>query len=129
MVFGYNGPRPVRSDERHLGLSLVHSPLLGDPGVLRLFNTELAGQIAWLIPATLAAIVVLFVLRYRRTIAILVGVWFLTFAAMFSIVDGIAQFYTAALAVPMGLAIGVAFAHARRLGVVWAQARSSRAPP
>ncbi|MEN2740684.1 glycosyltransferase family 39 protein [Microbacterium sp. X-17] len=122
MVFGYNGLGRFGATSDTSAYRSFTPPFSGSPGVFRLFNTELAGQIAWLVPATLVAIVVLAVLRFRRTITVLLGVWFLTFAAMFSVVGGMHQFYTAALAVPMGLALATAFAHARRLGVVWAQA-------
>jgi hypothetical protein len=49
------------------------------------------------------------------------AVWFVTFAAMFSLVAGMHQFYTASMAIPMALLIGAAFAKARRRRVLWAQ--------
>jgi 4-amino-4-deoxy-L-arabinose transferase-like glycosyltransferase len=122
MVFGYNGLGRFGATSDSTDYNSFTPPFSGEPGVFRLFNTQLAGQIAWLIPATILAIVILAVLRYRRTVVVLLGVWFATFAVMFSVVAGMHQFYTAALAVPMALAVGLAFAHARRLGVLWAQA-------
>jgi hypothetical protein len=47
--------------------------------------------------------------------------WFATFAAMFSVVAGMHQFYTASLSIPVALLIGTAFAIARRRRVLWAQ--------
>src|SRR5207342_2299458 len=91
------------------------------PGVLRLFNEQLAGQVAWLLPTAFLAIAVLWVLRFSRPFTVLLGVWLATFAVMFSIVAGMHQFYTAALAIPMALAIGLAFAVARRHRSTWAQ--------
>jgi hypothetical protein len=44
-----------------------------------------------------------------------------TFAAMFSAVAGMHQFYTASLAVPVALLVGAAFAIARRRHALWAQ--------
>ena len=41
------------------------------------------------------------------------GGWSLTLFAMFSVVAGMHQFYTAAAAVPVGLLIGLAFAAGR----------------
>ncbi|MFH8250145.1 ArnT family glycosyltransferase [Microbacterium sp. B2969] len=122
MVFGYNGLG--RFGEATADTTAYRSftpPFSGDPGVFRLFNEQLAGQIAWLVPTALLAIVVLWVLRFPRPVTVLLGVWLVTFAAMFSAVAGMHQFYTAALAIPMALAIGLAFALARRRRVTWAQ--------
>ncbi|MFX5693284.1 hypothetical protein ABTE17_21630, partial [Acinetobacter baumannii] len=67
-------------------------PFSGSPGVLRLFNAQLAGQIAWLIPAALIALIVLLILRFPRALTVLLTAWTLTFAAMFSVVAGMHQF-------------------------------------
>ncbi|HWT32335.1 MAG TPA: glycosyltransferase family 39 protein, partial [Microbacterium sp.] len=122
MVFGYNAlGRFGSSTSDATAYNSFTPPFSGDPGVLRLFNEQLAGQVAWLVPAALLGIVVLGVLRWRPAVTTFVGVWLVTFIAMFSAVAGMHQFYTAALAVPMALAIGVAFAVARRRGVRWPQ--------
>lgn len=122
MVFGYNGLG--RFGEATADASAYRSftpPFSGDPAVWRLFNEQLAGQIAWLLPAAALSIVVLWVLRFSRPVTVLIGVWLVIFAAMFSIVAGMHQFYTASLAVPVALSVGLAFATARRRGVAWAQ--------
>ncbi len=122
MVFGYNGLG--RFGEATADTSAYRSftpPFSGDPGVLRLFNEQLAGQIAWLLPAAILAVVVLWVLRFSRPVTVLLTVWLATFAAMFSVVAGMHQFYTAALAIPMALSVGLAFALARRRGLAWPQ--------
>ncbi|MFT4307658.1 MAG: glycosyltransferase family 39 protein [Microbacterium sp.] len=119
MVFGYNGLGRFSATADADAYRSFTPPFSGDPGLLRLFNAELIGQIAWLIPASAAALVVLWLIRVPRAIALLVTVWFVTFAGMFSLVDGMHQFYTAALAVPMALAIGLAVGLARRRGLVW----------
>ncbi|WP_442576027.1 glycosyltransferase family 39 protein [Microbacterium sp. F51-2R] len=122
MVFGYNGLG--RFGEATADASAYRSftpPFSGDPGVFRLFNEQLAGQIAWLLPTAALAVVVLWILRFSRPATVLLGVWLATFIAMFSAVAGMHQFYTAALAIPSSLAIGLAFAAARRRGVAWAQ--------
>jgi 4-amino-4-deoxy-L-arabinose transferase-like glycosyltransferase len=122
MVFGYNGlGRFGDSTADSTAYRSFTPPFSGDPGVLRLFNQELAGQIAWLLPAAALGIVILAVLRYRPAVTVFLGVWFATFAVMFSVVAGMHQFYTAALSVPVALSVGVAFAVARRRGVRWAQ--------
>ena len=122
MVFGYNGLG--RFGEATADTTAYRSftpPFSGDPGVFRLLNEQLAGQIAWLIPTAFLAIAVLWVLRFPRAITVLLGVWLATFAVMFSAVAGMHQFYTAALAIPMALAVGLAFAVARRRRSLWAQ--------
>jgi len=122
MVFGYNGLG--RFGDGTADSSSYNSftpPFSGAAGAFRLFNEQLAGQIGWLIPVAVLAVVVLFVLRHQLQVTVFLGVWILTFYGMFSLVAGMHQFYTAALAVPMGLAVGLAFGVARRRKVVWAQ--------
>lgn len=122
MVFGYNGlGRFGDTTADSAAYRSFTPPFSGDPGVLRLFNEQLAGQIAWLVPTAFLAIAVLWVLKFSRPMTVLLGVWLVTFAAMFSTVAGMHQFYTAALAIPMALAIGLAFGVARRHRSTWAQ--------
>ncbi|MFT4235523.1 MAG: glycosyltransferase family 39 protein [Microbacterium sp.] len=122
MVFGYNGlGRFGATTADESAYRSYTPPFSGSAGVLRLFNDQLAGQIAWMLPAALLAVVVLWVLRFSRSVTMLLTVWLATFAAMFSAVAGMHQFYTAALAVPMALSIGLAFGLARQRGVAWPQ--------
>jgi len=122
MVFGYNGlGRFGDSTADSSAYNSFTPPFSGSAGVFRLFNEQLAGQIGWLVPVAVLAVVVLAVLKFRPAVTVFLGVWILTFAAMFSAVAGMHQFYTAALAVPMGLAVGLAIGVARRRRVVWAQ--------
>ncbi len=121
MVFGYNGLGRFGATTESSAYRSFTPPFSGDPGVLRLFNAEVAGQVAWLIPAGLLAIAVLWVLRVPRPLVVFLGGWLVTFLAMFSVVAGMHQFYTAALALPLGLLVGLAFAKARAGGVLWAQ--------
>ena len=122
MVFGYNGlGRFGDGTADSASYNSFTPPFSGSAGVFRLFNEQLAGQIGWLIPVAVLAVVVLLILRFRLAVTVFLGVWILTFAAMFSAVAGMHQFYTAALAVPMGLAVGLAVGAARRRNVVWAQ--------
>jgi 4-amino-4-deoxy-L-arabinose transferase-like glycosyltransferase len=82
------------------------SPFGGDPGLLRLFNAEFGGQIAWLLPVAIAAIGVAVVLhrRARRTDArvagyLLWGTWLAVHAIVFSLMSGIIHpYYTVILA-------------------------------
>lgn len=121
MVFGYNGLGRFGATADSDAYRSFTPPFSGEPSVVRLFNEQLAGQIAWLLPAAALAIVVLWVLRARRSVTLFLAVWLVTFAAMFSIVDGMHQFYTAALAGPIALSVGIAFAWARRRRARWAQ--------
>lgn len=122
MVFGYNGLGRFGSSTADVeAYRSFTPPFSGTPGVLRLFNEQLAGQIAWLLPTTLLAIVVLWITRFPRAVTVLITVWFATFVAMYSTVAGMHQFYTAALAVPMALAIGCAIGWTRRHRMLWPQ--------
>ncbi|MEN9752106.1 MAG: hypothetical protein RLZZ600_1153 [Actinomycetota bacterium] len=122
MVFGYNGlGRFSSTASATAAYRSFTPPFSGSPNLTRLFNEQLAGQIAWLIPTAILAIVVLFILKFNRALTVLLTVWFVTFAAMFSVVAGMHQFYTSALAIPMAALIGIAFAVARKQRVLWAQ--------
>jgi 4-amino-4-deoxy-L-arabinose transferase-like glycosyltransferase len=122
MVFGYNGLG--RFGGTTADASAYRSftpPFSGNPAVFRLLNDALAAQIGWMLPVTIVAVGILFVLRFRLPLTIFASVWFATFAVMFSAVAGMHQFYTAALAIPMALIIGTAFAASRERRSMWAQ--------
>lgn len=121
MVFGYNGLGRFSATTDDTAYRSFTPPFSGSPGITRLFNDQLAGQIAWLLPAAALAVVVLWLVRVPRPVTVFIGVWLVTFAAMFSIVDGMHQFYTASLALPVALAVAVAFAAARRRRMLWPQ--------
>jgi 4-amino-4-deoxy-L-arabinose transferase-like glycosyltransferase len=72
----------------------------GDPGLLRLFNDQLGGEIAWLLPAALVGLAVAAwaVRRAPRTDrrlagALLWGGWLLVHVAVFSFMSGIIHSY------------------------------------
>ena len=121
MVFGYNGLGRFSATQNLGTYRSFTPPFSGDPGVLRLFNSEVGSQIAWLIPVAVVAVVALAVMRVRPTIVIFLGGWFATMCVMFSVVAGMHQFYTAALAVPIALLVGTAFGLAWKRGVLWPQ--------
>lgn len=122
MVFGYNGlGRFGSSGTDSDAYNSFTPPFSGSASVFRLFNEQLAGQIAWLIPAAILGIVILAVLRWNRALTVFLCVWLVTFFVMFSAVAGMHQFYTAALSVPMALTVGLAFGVARQRGVSWPQ--------
>jgi 4-amino-4-deoxy-L-arabinose transferase-like glycosyltransferase len=104
MVFGYNALGRFTSDASSDSSSSYRSftpPFGGDAGIDRLFNYQLSGQVSWLIPATVIAIIALLVLREKVTTTIFLAGWFLTFAVMFSAVSGLHQFYVTAMVIPM----------------------------
>lgn len=86
----------------------------GTPGLLRLFNSEFAGQVSWLIPLAVVALVAGLVLHARasrtdpaRAGYILWGGWLVIHAAVFSFASGIIHpYYTVVLAPALGAIIG-----------------------
>lgn len=122
MVFGYNAlGRFGQSTTDADAYRSFTPPFSGSAGLFRLANEQLAGQIAWLIPAAVLAIAVLWALRFSRAVTVFLGVWLVTFLVMFSAVAGMHQFYTASLALPIGLLVGLAFGAAVHRRAVWAQ--------
>ena len=112
MVFGYNGlgrfgqlagsTPTTTSTTSYRGFA---APFGGSAGWGRLFNDQVAGQIAWLMPAAIISIAIVMwaVLRLRpyfvdRAPAVFFAAWFVIYGTMFSLSSGIHQFYTAALA-------------------------------
>ena len=119
MVFGYNGLGRFSLTTKELSSATADPtfrsftpPFGGQAGFGRIFSSAVAGQIAWLIPAAVVAIVILAVLRQKKTVTIFLGVWLLTFFTMFSLVAGIHQFYTSSLALSVALLIGGGIAKA-----------------
>ena len=86
----------------------------GEPGLLRLFNSEFGGQVAWLLPAALIALVVgLLVRRHaprtdlRRAAFLTWGGWLLVTGLVFSLMGGIVHsYYTVVLAPAVGALVG-----------------------
>jgi len=121
MVFGYNGLGRFSATSDSTAYRSFTPPFSGSAGVFRLFNEQVAAQIAWLIPVALVSIVVLWMLKRDRAVTVFLGGWLITFLAMFSVVAGMHQFYTASLAIPMALLVGLAFARANAERMLWAQ--------
>jgi 4-amino-4-deoxy-L-arabinose transferase-like glycosyltransferase len=117
MVFGYNALGRFSSDAGSASSASYRSftpPFGGEAGIGRLFNTQLSGQVSWLIPATVVAIIALLVLREKRTTTIFLAGWFVTFGIMFSAVAGLHQFYVTAMVIPMVTLVAMAIEAARR---------------
>jgi 4-amino-4-deoxy-L-arabinose transferase-like glycosyltransferase len=123
MVFGYNGLG--RFSDLTSGTSVATTvrgftpPFSGEPSLFRLLNSQLLPQIGWLVPATLVGIIVIFALKNFKPTAIFASLFFLVYAAMFSVVAGMHQFYTSALAIPMALVLAIAYSTARESNRTW----------
>ena len=110
MVFGYNGLGRFSATTSALSSATddptfrsFTPPFGGHAGIQRIFSAEVAGQIAWIIPTAIAAIVILFILKISKPVVVFFTLWFVTFFAMFSAVAGIHQFYTSSLAIPVAI--------------------------
>ena len=105
MVFGYNALGRFTSTANATAYRSFTPPFSGTAGWERLFNQQVAGQIAWfIIPAAVALILLLVRRQFNATVAF-IGLTFVVFFAEFSLVSGMHQFYTAALALPMALVL------------------------
>ena len=86
----------------------------GTPGLFRLFNSEFVGQISWLIPFAVIALIAGLVIHARakrtdraRAGYLLWGGWFLVTAGVFSYMSGIIHpYYTVALAPAIAALVG-----------------------
>ncbi|NYJ08526.1 ArnT family glycosyltransferase [Petropleomorpha daqingensis] len=113
LALGYNGLSRLTGSE--------NGPQSGTPGLWRLFGSELGGQIAWLLPAALIALVAGLVLTARapRTDPVRAGLavwggWLVVTALTFSLMAGIFHaYYTVALAPAVAALVGIG------VGLVW----------
>ena len=120
MVFGYNGLGRFTFTSDSLS-STTDDPIFrsftppfgGSAGIDRLFNYNVGGQIAWLIPTAITSIAIVIIFKQRRAITVFYTTWAAIFFAMFSAVSGIHQFYVSSLALPIAALISAAIALAR----------------
>ena len=102
-------------------------PFGGGTGITRLFTAQWGGQISWLIPAALIALVVmLWVSRHAaradrtRAAAILWGGWLLVAGLVLSFMSGTTHsYYAVALAPPIGALTGIGAVTAWRVRRTW----------
>ncbi|HEY7360001.1 MAG TPA: glycosyltransferase family 39 protein, partial [Streptosporangiaceae bacterium] len=102
-------------------------PFGGGTGITRLFTAQWGGQISWLIPAALIAVVVMLWVSRRaartdrtRAAAILWGGWLLVAGLVLSFMSGTTHsYYAVALAPPIGALIGVGAVTAWRIRHTW----------
>ncbi len=115
LAFGYNGFGRITGDEVG-SVGGGGNGGWGGTGWDRLFGTEMAGGIAWLLPAAALALAAgLWFTRHAgrtdrgRAALILWGGWFLITAAVFSSMSGIIHaYYTIALAPAIAALVGIA---------------------
>ncbi len=117
LALGYNGLGRLNGDETGSvgGGGGRGGPNWGQTGWLRMFGSEIGGQIAWLLPAALVLLVAGLWLHRRaprgdpRRAAYLVwGGWLLVHLAVFSYMAGIFHaYYTVALAPAIGALVGM----------------------
>lgn len=120
LTFGYNGLGRLTGDETgSVGGGVAGGQgavsRWGATGLLRMFNSEMGGQIAWLLPAALllAAAVLWITRRAKRTdplraSVLLWGGWLVVTGLVFSLAKGIIHpYYTVALAPAIGALVGI----------------------
>ncbi|WFE35382.1 glycosyltransferase family 39 protein [Micromonospora sp. WMMD975] len=121
LTLGYNGLGRITGDEvgsvggggRPGGGG--GGPFSGQAGLLRMFDTEVGGQISWLLPAALILLVAGLWLAgraartdRRRAGLLLWGGWLLVTGLIFSFMSGIFHaYYTVALAPAVGALVGI----------------------
>ncbi|MGW4088483.1 glycosyltransferase family 39 protein [Nocardia sp. NPDC004750] len=120
LTLGYNGLGRLNGNERGSvvpgggELPPGGNGMWGETGITRMFEPAQGGQIAWLIPAALVALVVGILLRGRaartdrqRASLVLWGGWLLATGLVFSFMAGIFhQYYTVALAPAVAALVG-----------------------
>ncbi|MFD8100567.1 glycosyltransferase family 39 protein, partial [Nocardia fluminea] len=120
LTLGYNGLGRLNGNETgSVGpggeLPAGGNGMWGSTGITRMFEPAQGGQIAWLIPAALLALVVGLAMRgraprtdRRRAALILWGGWLLVTGLVFSFMAGIFhQYYTVALAPAVAALVGI----------------------
>ncbi len=111
LILGYNGLGRITGDETG-SVGGGQGGGWGTPSWHRMFDADWAGQIGWLLPAALAAIVIVWLLskqRMHRISTVLWGGWLLVTFATFSFSQGIIhQYYAVALAPAIGALVAMA---------------------
>ena len=143
LTFGYNGLGRLTGNESGFGGAIGRelpgsgraAPGTGGggglfggaTGITRLFQADMGGQIAWLIPAALIALMVMLWLSRRadradrtRAAALIWGGWLLVTGLVFSYMSGIIHpYYTIALAPAIGALAGIGSTGLWRIRHTW----------
>ncbi|MFJ8688857.1 glycosyltransferase family 39 protein [Micromonospora wenchangensis] len=136
LTLGYNGLGRITGDEEgSVGggarMGGGGGPFSGQTGWSRMFDTEVGGQISWLLPAALILLVAGLVLAgraartdRRRAGLLLWGGWLLVTGLIFSFMSGIFHaYYTVALAPAVGALVGIGTV------LLWRERRVADADP
>ncbi len=122
MVFVYNGVGRAPDEA-----GAAPGPGGDAPGPLRLFNSEVGGQISWLLPLALAGLLIGLVLTAKaartdrlRAGFLLWGGWLLAYAVAISAASSIHPYYTTSLAPAIAALAGAAL---DLLAVAWSAGR------
>ncbi len=116
LIFGYNGLGRLSGNEAgSVGGGAGTVSRWGPTGLIRLFRTDMGGQISWLIPAALVFLVAILALTWRtartdrvRAAVVLWGGWLLVTGLVFSYAQGIIHpYYNVALAPAVGALVGI----------------------
>jgi 4-amino-4-deoxy-L-arabinose transferase-like glycosyltransferase len=116
LIFGYNGVGRLSGNESgSVGGGATGGSRWGPTGLIRLFRTDMGGQISWLLPAALLFLLALLALTWRaartdrtRAAVVLWGGWLLVTALVFSYAQGIIHpYYNVALAPAIGALVGI----------------------
>jgi 4-amino-4-deoxy-L-arabinose transferase-like glycosyltransferase len=121
------GPRPGAGAAARAFGGGAGGPFGGGTGITRLFTAEWGGQVSWLIPAALIAIMVMLWVSRRaartdrtRAAAILWGGWLVVAGLVLSFMSGTTHsYYAVALAPPIGALIGIGAVIAWRARRTW----------
>ncbi|MEU1888013.1 glycosyltransferase family 39 protein [Micromonospora rifamycinica] len=135
LTLGYNGLGRITGDEEgSVGGGARPGggggPFSGQTGWSRMFDTEVGGQISWLLPAALILLVAGLVLAgraartdRRRAGLLLWGGWLLVTGLIFSFMSGIFHaYYTVALAPAVGALVGIGTV------LLWRERRAATRP-
>jgi 4-amino-4-deoxy-L-arabinose transferase-like glycosyltransferase len=123
LTFGYNGLGRLTGEGGPGG----GGGFGGATGLTRLFQADMGGQIAWLIPAALIALAVMLWVSRRaartdrtRAAALLWGGWLLVTGLVFSFMSGIIHpYYTVALAPAVAALVGIGATGLWRIRHTW----------
>jgi 4-amino-4-deoxy-L-arabinose transferase-like glycosyltransferase len=113
LVFGYDGLARVFGGSAGGGQGNGGN-FSGTPGILRLFNTELGGQIGWFVPLSVVGLVAGLVARARarrtdpaRAAFLMWGLWLAVNAIVYSFMSGtIHSYYVVSMAPAVGALVG-----------------------
>jgi 4-amino-4-deoxy-L-arabinose transferase-like glycosyltransferase len=115
LVLGYDGlGRIFGGGGNNAGGGQGGGGFSGTPGILRLFNSELGGQIAWFLPLSVVGLAAGLIPRFRaprtdlaRAAFLMWGGWLLVHAIVFSFMSGVIHsYYVVAMAPAVGALVG-----------------------